>query len=343
VELVGNFRAKRTLGDWLTEKYKGTFSVKCPECKIPVISNDKFVSCPHCGHGFEYEGKPYVIIWGNSGNGKTFICEYFAEFFGVELYRVTAEDITTKQELNYFLQSLNTTSLDGGDKLFLIDDFHEFSGRLGKSLMRDIQKYAPQSRYPVIFTCLEYPKTDDFSKQALIVYMGKPFKNQMFDYLKKLNTTLSDEELYDIAENSVSFRSAVLTAKTCVKNECLLPYVSNRALYKSINERNLQEPITVRNIRKIFKGISGVDDASISVMKRFADFDFKIKRYKDSFVSYYREVDPFLVNNMVEPIQKVKLDATYKKPKFKKIKPPKKEKKEKPKKEVSNATLDAWF
>lgn len=339
MEIVGNFKAKRTVGDWLTEKFKGTFSVKCPNCGIPVIGNDKFVTCPHCDNGFEHHSKTHLIIWGDSGNGKTFLCEYFAEFFDVELYRVTAEDITNQDELNYFIQSVNSTALDGREKLIVVEDYNEFGGLFGNRAIRTIKDFVPKSRYPFIFTHHQYPKRDDFVNAGILVYMMKPFKNQMFSYLKSINTGLSDEKLMEIAVKSASFRSAVLTAKSSVNNDFLLPYVSKRTLLKNITKRELQEPVTAKNIKMIFNSIRGIDDNAFAVMKRFSDFDFQIKRC-------YRDVDPFLINNMVEPVEKVTFEATYKKPSFKKIKPPKKKKaveKKKEKKKTSNATLDSWF
>lgn len=343
MEVVGNYKTKGLIGNWLSERYKGVFSAKCPNCNFPVIGDNPLVICTHCNTGFEHESKSCVIIWGNSGDGKTFICEYFADYFDVELYRVTSEDITDKHQMSYFLQSLNTTTLDGRKKLILIDDFDEFSERD----LRVIQDGIRRSRYPVIFTCIEYPK-GEFVKDALVVHMMKPFPDEIVVYLKTLQTGLSDLALYQIAEKSASFRSAILTAQSSVHNEFLLPYVSVSEMLRRVRNRNMQDPITESNVRKIFNAIKGVDDDSFSVMKRFAEFDFLIKRYKDILVSYYREVDPFLVNNMVEKIENITLESTYKKFESSYKRPAnsvkKNEKKVEKKASVSAAdSLDAWF
>ena len=86
---------------------------------------------------------------------------------------------------------------------------------------------------------------------------------------------------------------------------------------RSINKRNLSEPITIRNIRKILDSIHGLSDDDISVMNKFGEFEYRIRRFKGRLKSYENQVDPFFVNHMKEPIENVKLEYKFKKIKTK--------------------------
>jgi len=316
MEIIGNTKTKNIIDNWLAEFFQGFIQSQCPKCKTPVMGKSGVLKCSVCGHEFDYTRKKYIIIYGESGNGKTYICKYFAEKYGVDLFTITPEDILDDNDLNNYVKSINLSSLDGGSKIILIDDFNEFAGAFGKRVLRTIKEEILLSRFPVIFTCREYPKYDDFVRDSVVVGMYKPFPNQLVPYLKSINKRLSDQQITEIAEKAKSFRSAETAVLTSFDDEIRIPYLSTKAFLKSINERNLSEPLSIRNIRKVFNSVSGLDDKDILVMERFAYFDYRIRRFKGTLKSYENEVDPFFVNHMKEPIDDVVLQYQYKRMTF---------------------------
>lgn len=190
-------------------------------------------------------------------------------------------------------------------KLILIDDFDDFHSRYKKGLL-DIGKI---STYPVIYTVKEYPYTrKEFIDGSLKTVMNrlpsveKPLDSDLVKYLRK-ESDLPLEDIQKIAELSSSFRSAVLALNGTI-NDLIEETQTRRQVLDSIKQRKCTQPITRKNIFWIYNSIKGYDKDALAVRKVFRDFSYRI------FVEY-EEIEPWFVNNMVEPIERVTLKHDY--------------------------------
>jgi len=341
MEFIGNDNAKLKLGNWLNEFYHKKVVTTCPNCSFPIISELKdFLTCPKCQKDFEYETKRYAIIYGLSGNGKTEICKFLADKLGIELFRITPIDIECEKDCYNVIKSVNTQTLDcKRNKLVLIDDLDDYHKNYAKKL-----KQIPEiSDNPVIYTMSSRPFfKDDFTKYAVVVEVKKPLSTTLFKYLRNLSK-LSDKQLKEIAEKSPSFRSAVLSSKSANINDLIEPYKDRYRILKDINKRKLVNLLTKEDLFWFFNSIRGYDVNTLSVMKKISEFDY---------IAWTRftDIDPFFINVMEEPIEKVNLKLKTKENPIAKDRQETKKKEKKDKKEDKNnketkpfVTLDGWI
>lgn len=303
----------------------------------------------------------YAVLFGSTGNGKTYIPTVLAKEFGVERFRVTADDIESSEDINQILKSINMATLDGAKhKLILIDDIDMYHTRYQTKLF-EVGKI---SKNPVIYTSSTYILPSDFLKGSLkkviknaegrilrseLLKIKKPAISDLYNYLKSISK-LPDDTLMNIAEKSKSVRSAVLSTYNLAINDMTECMTTKWELLKSITKRQLEEPLTRDNIGFVFKAIRGYDQNAFDVMLQFSNFDYRLKpefyRRKKSKVIEI-EIDPMFVNEMKKPIEKIKLSY----PKFERInntqkkeyeqkKPESNKKEQKPKQEPS---LGKWI
>ena len=312
---VGNYNEVKILFNWLDDFYKN-------------IHNSK-----------------HAIIVGSSGNGKTFLSELLAKEFDVELFRIHPYNVEDGNQLNNILKSINLDTLDNRKKLILVDDIDDFYYAYKKELY-SIPKL---SKYPVIFTSKDFGAVPSELRKGCLngprskwyFHLQKPLTSLLHKFLLTQDIgNLSEKQVYKIAEQSKSVRSAVLTLKNKSVNTILDDKETIWDTINSIQRRELKKTLKDDNFRAIYKSIRGVKPGGtmkdlVAVMKRFAIFNYRIK-------VKYEEIDPMFVNNMEEPIEKVFMHYQFKK-KTKKLKP--KKVKEKPKqKEVvkKEVPLDIW-
>jgi chromosomal replication initiation ATPase DnaA len=326
-EFVGNKDIVKIIGDWLSVYY---------EDKNKASNN-------------------YAILFGYSGNGKTFLVSLLAKEYRVELFHVTPEDVSSEQDAYNIYKSVNMKTLDNTNyKLILVDDIDEMPKEY-QQIIFDIGKI---SIYPVIYTSKSYSLSKEFLDGSLkkivignkgnvrkseLLKLTKPLTSILEEHLRKkadeIGITITDEVLHDIALNSKSVRSAELSLYNQMVNEILNPEKTRYELLRSISTRKLQEPLTRININYIFKSIQGYDDDAFRVMLKFAEFEYRI-RVKNE------EIDPIFVNEMTEKIQNVKFEHEYennnnhKTPKHELEKPQNVEQKVQQKKVP---TVDEWF
>lgn len=332
---IGNRKARQQLGDWLMEHYQGVIITTCPKCFFPIISKSNDIECsnPRCKHNFKHPtAKKTAIIYGDSGNGKTCICEYFAEKMDLELFRFTPVDIENEKDYYNIVKSVNADTFSEKRKLVVIDDIDDFSAKYAKRLKKELVEI---SKYPVVFTCSEKPKYSEFTKQSILVRVMKPLVSEIVKHLREtLDVSLSDDELREIVQKSTSFRSAVLSAQSSMVNDLLIPYQTKYEILRDIKNRKLKEPLTRQNIWWIFNSIRGVDDNAYAVLRKFAEFDYLIR-------TKHIEIDSFVVNNLREPIDKITWKQHYR---FRKNNNWGKKKKEpKVDKITPTAVLDKWL
>jgi len=301
-----------------------------------------------------YSGLPlYAILFGGTGNGKTLLPTLLAKMFGVELVRITPYDIGSMNDVHDFVKTINNMTLDGDAyKLILIDDIDELDSRYQVCLFEEANK----SKFPIIFTSTSYSlpsgsidkslkrqtvDTKKNIKRMELLKIEKPLTMDLVDHIRKkakdMNVVVSEDQLYDIAQKSLSVRSAEMSLYNFSINTTVNPLQTRREIIRSIGKRTLTEPINRSNIDSIFKAIKGYNKDAFRVKNQFANFDYRIR-------TKFEEIEPFFVNEMIEPIENVKLQYNYEnKERVKEsehISIPKQE--EEKKKEEVQPTLDRW-
>jgi len=306
-DFIGNKSSVEKLCTWLTKYYHE------PTAEIPN----------------------YCILSGISGNGKSFLPTLLANSFKVELFQITPLDITSMEDVNEVIKSINTTTLTGGRyKLVLIDDIDEYQVGYRTRLM----EIAELSNHPVIFTCKKYVflHEPEFTKNALRIKLNKPLTRELLNYLKTISR-LDIHILDNIARQSKSVRSAILALYSHSPNSLINPIETGYLLFKTINKRQLTQVLNRRNIKYIFDAIRGYDEDALKVMERFAEFDYRIR-------ARFEDIEPFFVNKMEEPIERVKLESRKKsKYVFKKKERRTETRTEKKKPKVAGPSLDGYI
>jgi len=98
-------------------------------------------------HSKTKKTKNYAILYGQSGNGKTTLVYSLADLFKVDVYKITADEISSKEDLNLCKQSLNLQKLGGSlKKIVLVDDLNEFSN---KRIITELHRIC---NHPIIYT-----------------------------------------------------------------------------------------------------------------------------------------------------------------------------------------------
>ena len=286
-DFVGNELQIHKICDWLTNFYHH------PEKDIPR----------------------YVIIQGNSGNGKTYLGELLANTFKVELFRITPLDIESKDSFNEIVKSINIKTLEGKNlKLIFIDDIDEFSNSYRSKLYEIVNI----SKYPIIYTTKTFSVDKDFyqfSKDALVIKLMKPYTSEIINYIKdKLPFQYDKAVVEKIIKESKSFRSIILSIYNMQINDLTNPSITKAEWLSSISRRCLKDNLKKDEIKYIFDSIRGYDKKSMSVMLKLAEFDYRVSaKFEKAKGESYPTIDKHFVNNMEPPIQKVMLKYQYKK------------------------------
>jgi len=289
--VVGNTKPLHQLCDWLNKYYN------TDETDIPA----------------------YAIIYGSSGNGKTFIVENIAESMKVELFRITPFDIETTDDLNNIIKSLNMKTLQGSSyKLICIDDIDEYKSSYTQKLL----ELCKISKNPIIYTTKTYSLDKDFIKNSLLVRVKKPLTSQLVTYLKEKAITLCEEHIIEeIARKSKSVRSAQLALYNYAVNEMIQPNQTMKERFTAIKNRVLVSNLTKHDIFLLYASLKGYDADTLRVRHRLANFDYRVRgmfeKPGDEEIEPY--IDEFFVNLMNEPIEKVSFSYKQKEKKKKKL------------------------
>jgi hypothetical protein len=301
-QFLGNFNTVKALSDWLDGWYHS--------------ANHK---------------PPYALLYGQSGNGKTFLIKLLADTFDVDLHIIDADNIREKEDMDLVVKSLNLTKLNGKEsKLVLVENYDEI---LYKGQLFDFYKICD---YPIIYTTCKYPKTDvEFKNGGLYLKLEKPRTSQLVELMQircqKLGIQVDESKLEQIAKKSVSVRAALNSCFTLLSNESLEAYVSIYEKIKSLSNRGLSQDIQYPDLISFYRALQGYGEDEFLIRLRFCWFDFMFKgMWKET-------VDAFLVNKMREPLEKVEFEY-QKKNGFKK-----ESKVEKKKEPERVATIESWF
>jgi len=257
----------------------------------------------------------FVLIVADTGNGKSYLVHLLSEEYNVEMFEINPLSIRCEYDLNNIIKSINLAPLDGRQKLIIIDGIDEFE-KIYVTKLLEVRKI---SISPIIYIAIKHVRALADKKDGMVVHIKKPLNGELYSYLKKHNENrLADKDLQLIAKNSRSVRSALISLETGVINNPISVYKDRQEILNSIKARNLQVPITRRNIKWIFErihgvgGIEGLDDL-IAVTERFADFEYRISVKHEKYDRIHEGINPYFVNHMIEPIEKVKLQYLRKK------------------------------
>ena len=278
-DFIGNEKAKQQLTDWLNKFYHSTKNTN-----------------------------PYAIIQGYTGNGKTTLVYALANSYNVYVHRITADDVFDAHSFNSFAKSLNLQHLKHlkTKKLILIDDLNEFPKHIRKKLYT-IYKI---SNYPIIFTIdtLDSIKNDnnynDFIRRAIIVKVEKPLSSKLHQLLqekaKELGVAASYDVLLEIAQNSLSVRSAINSLYNLCTNDVLTPPQPNIfGERKLLLQRKVQNYIDVELIKRLSKNLNCYEKNGLLLMNLLSSFDVELK------VKRKRYLNPIFLNLAPFPIDKV--------------------------------------
>lgn len=286
-DFIGNFESVKRITAWLNDYYTGATY------------------------------RHYCILYGPSGCGKTTLGEILAEEYKLDILHITPSDINNKDDMNNFIKSVNIRPLYSKHKLILIDDINEYRHPYKKKLCEI--GVEGKSIHPILYTSrnLSSFSPPEFTKNGLKIKLLRPLTREIYKHLLTLNSNLPDDVLKKIAYESRSVRSAVLSLYNSSVNELIYPIQTKYEKLKDIKQRNLKDDLDPSMIWYVFNSIRGYDANALKVMNRFANFDWMINKYR-AITQYPQDnIDPFFVNNMIEPIEKVKLEYRYIQPKFK--------------------------
>jgi len=293
----------------------------------------------------------YAIVVGKSGNGKTYLVEKLANRFKSQLFRITPDDIQDNNDINNVIKSLNLYNpLEGSRrKIILIDDIDEFYYVYRNRLIKDLPRL---SLNPVIFTSKSFKFPPEFKNYSLKVGKKKtwyvlidPFEYNVYQFLKTLPSDYSDKQLKDIAYKSPSVRSAILSLNGPI-NDIIETDVTRWDNIRNIKERKFNEPLTRRNKKYIFNSIRGCNNGTLydlsAVVDKFLDFNERIVCKHETHDGVSEGINCWFINNMKEPVTKVKWYYTYSKKKGNNKS--KKVIEKKPKKKIVKKTqMDKWL
>jgi len=205
---------------------------------------------------------------------------------------------------------------------------------------------------PIIFTSKSFKLPQDLKNYALKVGKKKswyvdinPIDYHLYKFLKTLPSDFTDEKLKDIAYNSPSVRSAILSLNGPI-NDMIETEETRWDKIRNIRQRKFNEPLTRMNKKYIFNSIRGCKYCSIgelsSVVDKFLEFNERIESKHETYDGKSEGINCWFINNMVEPVGKVKWHYQF-------VKKPgrKKENKvieKKPEKKVVKKTImDRWM
>ena len=269
-----------------------------------------------CLAWFEKPKKPYLIISGQHGYGKTTLATLIANEFYCKIQKITPDD-----DINHALKSLNTQSLEDAceeketKKVILIDDLEDFDNK--KSLY-DIHEFCC---YPVIYTITDKSKmSNDFKNKGLVITLERPRDSQIIKYLRKkveeLSLDISDDIVTKVAIESPTVRSAVNSLYYGFSREFFLQESSIWGLIKQLKRRELTKDIHRGHIKAMSGYIKCYDSPSCKLRTLLAEYDFNCR------TKFIEPVDAYLLNNMKEPIEQVTFEYKNNKNKFIKPKKP---------------------
>ncbi|MEM4261337.1 MAG: replication factor C large subunit [Candidatus Diapherotrites archaeon] len=159
-----------------------------------------------------------LLLWGQSGSGKTALAYFVARKFGWDVLELNSSNVRTKEEVLKVLGAASVSSSFSGSKRLILIDEVDSLGKADKGGLQAINEIIKSSKNPVILTA-----NDIFSNRAVsqLRFSCKPIEFKKINYLsiaKRLKEILSlekipfdDDAVVELAKNSNGdMRSALL-------------------------------------------------------------------------------------------------------------------------------------
>jgi len=236
-----------------------------------------------------------IVLFGKSGNGKTLLAEIIAEMLNANLFRITPDNADCINSYHECISGLKLKHLqdDRNQKVVLVDDIDNF--RI-KQHFYDLSKICT---YPIIYTCADYPP-EELRRGTLVLELKRPRTSEIFKLLKSKNVQHHSEDvLQQIAKQSPSVRSALNSLHTGCVNSTLIKRTNILDKRNQLTARCLIEPFDLALLNFCTRNLNYFTDDGFAVLERFVVYDVALK------ATFQPSIDSFIVNNMLEPIERV--------------------------------------
>ena len=261
----------------------------------------------------------YAILHGLSGNGKTSTVYALAKEFNLDVYRISSDVINGKESLNTCIKKLNLQSMDNlltndiKGKIVLVDDV-DFSYATS-SIKNKLFKIYETSDSPVIYTCSDrYKLPKEFTKgNSIVVKVNRLMRSDLIDLVKeerdKLKLDVDNPTIRNIVDSSKTNRGALLSLWTSSNNKSFNPSTNLYETIDCVRRRSLSQDLDYRTLLYICKNIRTYNKEDCLILNRLAEFDYMYWRGKERDLGFHlsETIDKFLINNMLEPIDKLKI------------------------------------
>lgn len=167
---------------------------------------------------FAKHPKPFAIIYGPTGIGKTALVHAVARSLHAELLEVNASDVRNEESINAVLgPALKQQSLFAKTKIILFDEIDGLSGTGDRGGLAAIIALGKQTSYPIVMTAND-PWDSKFSslrKEAVMIQMHSLAYTSIVPVLRKIvaaeNVTCSEQALQKIARRAGGDMRAAIT------------------------------------------------------------------------------------------------------------------------------------
>lgn len=158
---------------------------------------------------YDKQSKKILMLYGESGVGKTFFVHYLSNKYNLELYEINPSNYLNKKGIHSGLeQAIKQTSIFGNEKLIFIDELDNFSSRFDRGYLSEILKISKESKFPIIVTIndLYNTKLSKFRSKVEKVQVQNPNKLVLNKIVNKIqeknNFKLSKEVIEFLIEKS---------------------------------------------------------------------------------------------------------------------------------------------
>jgi hypothetical protein len=172
-----------------------------PKRTCDVVCNDISLLCIQ--QWFRERKKPFLVISGPSGIGKSALASLACREHGLRPMTVACSTVKTQRELDLVLD------LVGSGDCLVVDDFDTVESAVLTGV-KDFAKARPG--LPVVFVCHKhnYGKPVDICKQAEVVAMRRPPRQKILEWIRSIvaretgfSPSLNVEELVDRCKGDV--------------------------------------------------------------------------------------------------------------------------------------------
>jgi len=238
-----------------TEKYK-------PE-KLSELLNPEIVSLKNFIQNFPRQKKRAVLLYGQTGIGKTASVYALANSLNYEIIELNASDLRNKQQLQEVIgNAAKQQSIFKKGKLILIDEIDCLSNR-DRGAMQELIKIIETTNYPIIAIVNDIwqDKLRQLKSKSLVIEFKKPDKCMAVKVLQKIAVKENLKVDYSSLEMLAAINNCDIRAS--INDLQTLAAVSNAINKQNVNSLHLREKdeTIFDALRLIFKSKTGTLNA----------------------------------------------------------------------------------